>query len=384
MRASDCTWTSSTRTLKNKNSIPALSGAFRKSRFSALLLVAMWFTLAACGSSTTASSTSTTASSSSGLQSDLSYFKGKTVTLIAPDKPGGSLNSEAHIVAPYIAKYLNASVVVENIPAGHTIAGQTALEKASPNGLTIGILDVGEYATATLAGEKPLPYNPAKLDFLGSPLPATNAIVVQPSSPYKTFADVVNSTAPINTLLLPGTGGAIFQSILQALSVKVNFITGYANATDLVAGFLRGDGTMTSSNLLNMGQLVKPGKARAVLITGPPPAGNTTFQGVQTLSQYLVSNPVTNSKSSAEIKASQSAFDAVGSSIAAPENTPVSELVALRAAVKYAFTQSKVGTELGALGVPSGFVGPNGSVKATLSAEAGYKTLAADGIKFGK
>lgn len=336
--------------------------------------------MAACGSSNTSAKVSSSTTTASGA----SYFKGKTITLIAPDKPGGSLNSQAHIVAPYIAKYLHASVVVENIPAGHTIAGQAALEKAAPNGLTIGILDIGEYATQKLAGTSPLPINPAKLDFLGSPLPATNAFVVQKTSPYKTFADVVNSKTPISTLLLPGTGGAMMTSILQALNVNVKYITGYANATDLVAGFLRGDGILTSSNLLNMGQIISSGKGTAVLVTGPVPKSNTKFAGVQTLDSYLSSHPITNSKSLAEIKAAEHTFLTVGASIAAPQKVPAAELTALRAAVKYAFSQAKVGTELGALGVPAGFVGPSASAKASLAAEAGYKTLSSDGIKFGK
>lgn len=364
----------------NKNSRSCDSHVKRPAGLFSVLAVGS-ILLAACGSSTVAAKVSTTGSE----QSAISYFKGKTVTLIAPDKPGGSLNSQAHIIAPYIAKYLGASVVVENIPAGHTIAGMAALEKAAPNGLTIGILDIGGYSTLKLSsGEAPLPINPADLDMLGSPLPATNAFVVQKTSPYKTFADIVNSKAPISTLLLPGTGGAMMESILQALNVNAKYITGYANATDLVAGFLRDDGTLTSSNLLNMGQIVSSGKGSAVLVTGPVPSTNTKFTGVETLDSYLSSHQVTNAKRSGEINAAEHTFFTVGASVAAPQNVPAAELSVLRAAVKFAFTQSKVGDELGALGVPAGFVGPSASAKASLAAEAGYKILSSDGIKFSK
>jgi tripartite-type tricarboxylate transporter receptor subunit TctC len=317
-------------------------------------------------------------------QSGISYFAGKKVTIIAPDAVGGSLNTLAEIVAPVIASYLHTNVAVENIAAGDTIAGQSALEGAAPNGLTIGILDIGSYEAAILGGQKATPSNPAMLDMLGSPPPGTNAFVVQNNSPFKDFDDIVNATSPVSMLLLAGTGGAEAQTILQAFNVNVHFITGYANAHDVVAGFLRGDGQLTNSNLLNMGQIVDSGKGKAVLVTGPVPANDKKFDGVQTLDAFAAANPISDPKGAAELKDAEAAFFSVGASLAAPQGVPAGPLATLRAAVKSALTNPKVVSQLGAQGLPSGYIDPANATKESLAAESAYKALQADGIKLAK
>jgi tripartite-type tricarboxylate transporter receptor subunit TctC len=335
--------------------------------------------LAAC-----ASSGGSGGGSSSSSQSGISYFAGKKVTIIAPDAVGGSLNTLAQIVGPDIASYLHTNVAVENIPAGDTIAGQSALEGAAPNGLTIGILDIGSYEAAILGGQQATPSNPALLDMLGSPPPGTNAFVVQNNSPYKDFGDIVNATSPVSMLLLAGTGGAEAQTILQAFNVNVHFITGYANAHDVVAGFLRGDGQLTNSNLLNMGQIVDSGKGKAVLVTGPIPANDKKFDGVQTLDAFAAASPIADPKRAAELKDAEAAFFSVGASLAAPQGVPAGPLATLRAAVKSALTNPKVVSQLGAQGLPAGYIDPAESTKDSLSAESAYKALQADGIKLAK
>src|SRR5665213_3433289 len=77
----------------------------------------------------------------SPLARGLSYYHGKTVTLVAPDSPGGGFDQWARLLQPALSAYLHASVNVANIPAGNTVAGQDTVAKAAPNGLTVGWLN---------------------------------------------------------------------------------------------------------------------------------------------------------------------------------------------------------------------------------------------------
>ena len=61
-------------------------------------------------------------------------FKGKTITLIAPDGPGGSYDSYARLFAPYLGQELGATVNVENVPAAAPCRAATRWPPPSPTG----------------------------------------------------------------------------------------------------------------------------------------------------------------------------------------------------------------------------------------------------------
>src|ERR1700758_1127565 len=72
-----------------------------------------------------------------------SYFKGKTITLISPDSPGGSYDSYARLFAPYVGQELGATINVEDISAAGTLQGSNQMAASAPNGLTIGMRNEG-------------------------------------------------------------------------------------------------------------------------------------------------------------------------------------------------------------------------------------------------
>lgn len=82
-------------------------------------------------------------STQSPLQQGLCFYRGKSITIIAPDAPGGGLDIYSRIVGPVIGTYLHASVSVENIAQANTITGQDTLAAATPDGLTIGMISPG-------------------------------------------------------------------------------------------------------------------------------------------------------------------------------------------------------------------------------------------------
>ena len=111
----------------------------RRRRIAAVALAAASATLLAACSPSSGSGGSTAAGSGGGA----GYFKGKTITLIAPDAPGGSYDSYARLFAPYVGQELGATINVENVNGAGTLQGSNQMAAATPNGLTIGMVNVG-------------------------------------------------------------------------------------------------------------------------------------------------------------------------------------------------------------------------------------------------
>ena len=301
---------------------------------------------AACGSSTHSSAPATTAAlstsgSGASVTPDLSYFNGKTITMIAPDKPGGGFDNWARTVAPYMAQYLHATINIQNIPAGNTIVGQNTLASSSPDGLTIGWLNLVEDVSDKAAGVTGINFDPTKMAIIGATNPIPVVVVDRTSAPYKSFSDLAAAPGPVKTLTqTKGSTALIERVIMAAFGVHAQFIAGYESSSDLKAGLTRGDGDVSVDNVSAFGPLITGNAVRPLLVTSAVPSSSSlasALSGVPTLDQYSAQHPPTASAAAA-LKAVMALYT-YNVTLAAAPGTPAKEVAALQAAMQWAIQQ---------------------------------------------
>lgn len=323
-----------------------------KRPLAAALAAALGLAAAACGSSSTHSGTgaattggSAAGSSSGSATADLSYYKGKTITFIAPDKPGGSFDEWSRLLAPVMGQYLHATVNVENVPPGNTIVGQNQLAASSPDGLTIGWLNVGEDVADTVKGSGGINFSLSKVGIVGAPGFGQMVLVAEPNSPYKTFAQLQKATGQVTSLdVTKGTGDTVERVLLGAYGINAKIITGYESSKDLAAGFLRGDGQLAEEELAVFQNAIVAGKAVPLWVSEPVPAQNPAYaqmKNVPTLAELEQSSPPQGQQQASAIKVLQS-ITQVAQVVAAPPGVSAGRLAALQAAMKYAMNQPSV------------------------------------------
>ncbi|HET9077590.1 MAG TPA: hypothetical protein VFN68_11720 [Acidimicrobiales bacterium] len=308
--------------------------------------------VAACGSSashsastaTTVAKTSgsTAAAASGGSQSaDLSYFNGKTITLIAPDKPGGGFDNWARTLAPYMAQYLHATINIQNIPAGNTIVGQNTLASSSPNGLTIGWLNLVEDVSDKAAGISGINFDPSKMAIIGATDPIPVVVIDKSSAPYTSFSALASAAGPIKTLTQTKGSTALIERVLMAaFGVKSQYIAGYESSADLKAGFSRGDGIVAVDNVSAFGPLITGKTGRPLLLTNAVASTSSlasAFSGVPTVDQYSAQHPPAAAAAQA-LKAVMALYT-YNVTLAAAPGTPTKYVDALQAAMKWAMDQ---------------------------------------------
>ncbi|HVB05127.1 MAG TPA: hypothetical protein VNF07_02630 [Acidimicrobiales bacterium] len=231
----------------------------------------------------------------SPLARGLSYYHGKTVTLVAPDSPGGGFDQWARLLQPALSAYLHATVNVENIPAGNTVAGQDSVAKAAPNGLTVGWLNAGPDIEDTILGLPALNFNPVREAFLGATAPGQTAILTLNTaacSKWRSFANLVQHSSASNpvseVLQTSGTGTFFMLMTNAAFGIHFRPLTGYQSTSSQVQGFIRGDGCVSEVPASVAAPLVKGGKATAVALSVPLQKGSAIagdFRGVPTIAQ---------------------------------------------------------------------------------------------------
>jgi tripartite-type tricarboxylate transporter receptor subunit TctC len=262
-----------------------------------------------------------------------SYFKGKTITLIAPDAPGGSYDSYARLFAPYLGQELGATVNVENVAGAGTLQGSNQMAAASPNGLTIGMVNVGADIASLVEKQPGQSFSMAKLSWLGQPAVIPNALVTQPGSPVQSFTALMHSGSTVNVLdIRNGIGDMLNRVVFGAFGINHKLDTGFESTSSLKQGFLAKDGQTILEAMSTLYPLISGHEAKPLLTTGSVtlPSYEKVLGGVPSL-QSEISQASLSSSQAAAVNEALDLSD-LSDDFAAPPGLPASELAALRQA----------------------------------------------------
>lgn len=283
------------------------------------------FLIAGCGTQA-AKATPT----SSPVNPQATYFKGKTLTLIAPDKPGGGYDRWARLAAPYLAHYLHATIKVVNVPGAGTIVGTNELYRSTPNGLTLGLVDVSGDIGNIIEHQPGQDFSLTKFSYLGQPTVNVVAVFANPSSPYSTLQSLIHASKPVPVLdIASGVGDVTNKVILGALGVPMKLITGYANGKTLETGFLAGDGPIASGTYSSWYSVVKAHKATPLMVTW---LGSTWPVSPHTLTLGHIIKTYSLSPQAKKALTATGHLVELGYDFAVPPKTPAARVAYLRLA----------------------------------------------------
>ena len=190
----------------------------------------------------------------------------KPVRMVVGFPPAGAVDIVARVIGKRLGEDLNTPIVVDNRPgAGSAIAAEITA-KAPPD-LTAGSIAI------TVGLQKHPPYDPVK-DFAAVSLVAStpNVLVVQPSLPVKTLADLIKLARAKPGQLNYGSGGSGTMTHLSGELLKV--MTGiqithvaYKGAPLAVVDVMAGQIQMAIGALPGALPQIRAGQVRAIAVT---------------------------------------------------------------------------------------------------------------------
>src|SRR3954464_1823434 len=202
----------------------------------------------------------------------------RAITLVIPFAPGGSTSIVGRGIADKMSELLGEKVVVDNRPGAGGTVGTRAVAKSEPDGYTLVLGYTGTLAIGPSL-YKNVGYDPRK-DFapVGMIGNAPNSLVVNPSFPAKTLAELI-------TYAKANPGKANFGS---AGAGRASHITGeyFAHAAGITLVHIPYKGTGPALTDLLGGHIpmafapipashsnVAAGKLRALAVTSPQRSG---------------------------------------------------------------------------------------------------------------
>lgn len=200
-------------------------------------------------------------------EAEAAFYRHKTVKMIVGYGPGGGYDVYARMLAPHLAKVLDATVVVENQPGAGGLSALNRIYAAQPDGLQIMIVNGTAAGSAQLIDQEAVRYDLAKVGHLGLISASPWIWHVRPDAPYRTLADVMKPGVKVRwaaTGLIDSMsdGAAI---MCEALKIDCQVVIGYKGSNEAVLAVVRGEMDAIYSSDTSANSYVKSGQTRPIV-----------------------------------------------------------------------------------------------------------------------
>ncbi|WP_431125948.1 tripartite tricarboxylate transporter substrate binding protein [Variovorax paradoxus] len=210
-----------------------------------------------------------------GLSAHAGAWPEKPVRLVVSYPPGGTVDAVARIIAPKLSAKLGQPVVIDNRGGAGGAIGGDLVAKSAPDGYTV-MLDASNHAQNPALRKMPF-------DTLRDLAPVSllvkvpNVLVVNPSAPMKSVADLIaQAKAKPGGINYASSGngsaqhlaGELFASMAGVQITHVAYKGGGPALTDVMSGHV----PVFFASLASSLPFIQGGKLRALAVTGKTPS----------------------------------------------------------------------------------------------------------------
>ena len=199
-------------------------------------------------------------------------YPSKSIRIVVPFPAGGATDAAARLIATRMSEKWGQPVVIDNRAGAGGNVGSDIVAKSAPDGYTLVMGVTGSHAINTSLYSK-MPYDPVA-DFVAISQVAVvpNVVVVHPSVPARTLAELValakREPGKLNYASLGnGTAAHLGMEMLKsAAGIEITHVP-YKGSAPAVTDLLAGQVQVMVDGLPSALQHVKAGKLRAIALT---------------------------------------------------------------------------------------------------------------------
>jgi tripartite-type tricarboxylate transporter receptor subunit TctC len=154
------------------------------------------------------------------------FYRGRSISLIIPNAPGGSFDLYARLVAGHLGQFIpgHPSIIPQNMPGAAGMQAANYLYGIAPKDGSVLAVLVPNITLAQILGVQSIAYDTRKFNWIGRAVATTATLFTWHTSATRTLADLksretlVASTGPlsqaeINSTMLNGVVGTRFKLI---------------------------------------------------------------------------------------------------------------------------------------------------------------------------
>src|SRR5215475_5032325 len=172
-----------------------------------------------------------------------SFYKGKTVTVLTGEVPGGALDSYARVLATGLNRHLpgNPTVIVQSMPGAATVVASNHVAKRAPRDGTVLLMALPTAPFATMFGNTAATYEATDFTFVGNFDQATETCSVWRGAGIDSFDDLLKKPAIVGAVAPSGIASEHPRSFNALFGAHIKVIHGYAGTAGLLLAMQRGE-----------------------------------------------------------------------------------------------------------------------------------------------
>ena len=207
------------------------------------------------------------------LPSAAQQYPSKPITMVVPYAPGGNVDVSARALQAAIGDALGQPIVIENRPGGGGLIAGDYVARSAPDGHTLLVGSNGPVILGPLTMAKPAYQWEQAFAPVSSLAVATNLLLVRPSLPVQSVAELVDyARKNPNKLTLATSSVASINHFLSELFrieagitwTEVHYRGNAIAVTDLIAGHV----DVGFQQLVEAAEHLQSGKLRALAVPG--------------------------------------------------------------------------------------------------------------------
>jgi putative tricarboxylic transport membrane protein len=182
-------------------------------------------------------------SPASAQEAEKAFYAGKTVRMVVGTGVGGGYDVFSRLIAPYLAKTLGTTVVVENQPGAGGLLALNKLYVAPPDGLQISLSQGMMAAVAQLMGDQAVRFDLTKFSYLATVGAPPGLWLVGPDSPIREVQQAIDAKQKWRWASAGGTSGLGIGAAFtcEALKLDCHIVQGYKSSADAGLAVTRGE-----------------------------------------------------------------------------------------------------------------------------------------------
>jgi tripartite-type tricarboxylate transporter receptor subunit TctC len=171
-------------------------------------------------------------------------FAGKSIRFVVGVGVGGGFDIYSRVIARHLGRHIpgNPNIVVENMPGAGGGRAATYMHSMAPkDGTAIAALMPGTIANPLLVEGPPVPYDAAKLVYLGSADSGTRMCVTTRKSGLSTFEDAQTKETVVGALAAGSSTYDYAYLIKNMAGARFKVVSGYTATSEITLAMDRGE-----------------------------------------------------------------------------------------------------------------------------------------------
>ena len=171
------------------------------------------------------------------------FYRGKVVTVMIGDPPGGAADAYARLLAGTMGKYLpgNPTLIVQTMPGASSIIAANYLHKSAPKDGTVLLMPQAAAIMAPLFGNQAAAYKPSDFVWIGNFDQATGTCAVWRGAGISSFEDLLTKPSILGAVAPSGVASEYPRSMNALFGTRIRVIHGYEGTGQLVLAIHNGE-----------------------------------------------------------------------------------------------------------------------------------------------